>query len=90
MAKTMRKKNLKIQILAGNPVNSWFSAGSQISSTLVEWIWSKTKLYWCRHHILQTWPACLVQLSFYNNIFSSLEQGARTAPQQRIQNDHVM
>ena len=26
--------NLKIQILAGNPVNSWFSAGSQISSTL--------------------------------------------------------
>ena len=35
MAKTMRKKNLKIQILAGNPVNSWFSACSQISSTLV-------------------------------------------------------
>ena len=27
--------NLKIQILAGNPVNSWFSASSQISSTLV-------------------------------------------------------
>ena len=34
MAKIMRKKNLKIQILVGNPVNSWFSAGSQISSTL--------------------------------------------------------
>ena len=28
--------NLEIQILAGNPVNSWFSAGSQISSTLVK------------------------------------------------------
>ena len=27
--------NLKIQNLAGNPVNSWFSAGSQISLTLV-------------------------------------------------------
>ena len=34
MAKTKRKKNLKIQMLAGNPVNSWFSAGSQISLTL--------------------------------------------------------
>ena len=31
----MKKQNLKIQMLAGNPVNSWFSAGSQISSTLV-------------------------------------------------------
>ena len=35
MAKTIiRKNNLKIQILAGNPVKSCLSAGSQISSTL--------------------------------------------------------
>ena len=34
MAKTMIKKNLKIQMLVGNPVNSWFSAGFQISTTL--------------------------------------------------------
>ena len=36
MEKAIKKKNLKIQILAGNPVNSGFSAGSQISSTLVD------------------------------------------------------
>ena len=36
MEKTMRKNNLKIQMLTGNPVNSWFSAGSQISSTLTK------------------------------------------------------
>ena len=35
MAKSMRKKDSKTQILAGNPVNSWFSAGSQRSLTLV-------------------------------------------------------
>ena len=35
VAKTMRKQNFKIQILAGNPVNSRFSASSQISLTLV-------------------------------------------------------
>ena len=35
MAKTMRKNNLKIQMLAENPENSWFSASSQISSTLL-------------------------------------------------------
>ena len=33
--KQWQKRNLKIQILAGNPVNSWFSASFQISSTLV-------------------------------------------------------
>ena len=33
----MQNLNLKIRILAGNPVNSWFSASSQISLTLVQW-----------------------------------------------------
>ena len=44
--KKHEKKEFKIQILAGNPVNSWFSAGSQISSTLV-WV--------CNLNVTFTW-----------------------------------
>ena len=39
MAKTMRKNNLKIQMLAGNTLKSWFHAGSQIISTLSTFSW---------------------------------------------------
>ena len=35
MAKTMRKKNLKIQMLAGNSLNSFLNASSEENSTLV-------------------------------------------------------
>ena len=39
---------LKIQILAGNPVNSWFSAGSQITLTLAQRLYETKTRSECR------------------------------------------
>ena len=55
MAKTMRKKNLKIQILAGNTLMSRFHVGFEIELPLVRGpirkvmvanLWVKMKLWW--------------------------------------------
>ena len=45
MAKIMRTKNLKIQMLAGNSLKICVGAGFEISSTLVmDWVLPKTRV----------------------------------------------